>query len=80
MVSMEIVGYPWISLDIRAMYALISIDIWISMGVDVLGCQWISMDIFTDFHEIYGYACPWTPGILSFARENESVMEIHGYS
>jgi hypothetical protein len=50
MVSMEIFGYPWISLDIRAMYALISIDIWISIGVDVLGCQWISMDIFTDFH------------------------------
>ena len=50
MVSMEIVGYPSISMDIRAMYALISIDIWISMGVDVLGCQWISIDIFTDFH------------------------------
>ena len=56
MVSMEIVGYPWISLDIRAMYALISIDIWISMGVAVLGCQWISMDIFTDFHR-YLWLC-----------------------
>ena len=50
MVSMEIIGYPWISLDIRAMYALISIDIWISTGVDVLGYQWISMDIYMDFH------------------------------
>jgi len=71
MVSMEIVGYPWISLDIRAMYA------WVWMSWDVNGYPWIYSRISID---IYGYACPWTPGILSFARENESVMEIHGYS
>ena len=62
----DIHGYPWISMDVRAMYLWISIDLWIPMGfpwmsMDINGYR-ISIDIFMD---LYGY-----PSIS---------MDIHGH-